>query len=994
MDSKGLQYIYQWKINDWSRLDFDLVHSSPTFIADDCAWCIKLIKTSQKAEHNVAIYLSFEPNSPELPESKNLTTSTPPITTHDLARQVQLVFQIGCNSNSRSKTFPKYSGISSKAIVWFDVDNTMWGDTHFLRGPDLVNYAFNDTISLNIKFKILQKIPKIVLNSLFSCEPFAEDSNSLVDFPKPNQQHPKENQINQNLKPKPTHKNSTSNYNFPISPITIPNIYPNPYSPDNPQVEVYGVVVPKNSPYYKVPYNMFICVYKNSPSPEKNATIPTSPLKNDTQEVKNDTDDALDILDGLGKKDTKRLEAIEKSSSVFHAMLGNGMQESYEKGIWLQYDKNNAIMRIIEYMYYGSCYKLGKSTIENINKLVGSSSNSTNLETENFKKRFKFIGPSSITNYNKRKRKPSYMQKFSTNKSFVDPTSVSTDSSATPGRTIPKVKNISNSQYIHFLDMNTNPTEVNNNTRNANDECENDLGDKINTTNISKVAIAELISTVKCADKYQISGLTDTCWQLIRDLIDNNSIWAIWKLADKLNSIKAKKYCQNFAEANTLDLISSPSFLWADEQTFSNFLSCNKLFIPTKIKQENSINFKFASFLKLCNPQIFENRVLDQHNPNNLGIEEALFLALVKWVVFVPSEKKAIKYFSDKNFWLEKDLVESEDEDAYFSEMESEVKNYSIRLTKKINYSSDEENSLNISEYEFKENHKADIRNFHSGETEEPREKNKNKYRSGRANSVDKLTRRKDTNNINTVYKNTRNIHSTGHLNKRKKDPNLGSEYNPLPISLHRDNNNITDTKVATIPRKESKNSNIEKNDFGKLDYEDSTSSEGSDSVKSIKSKNAFTDRTEETNSAQKFGKTRRLKYSLHRLLPLIRFPLMDKYFLLNVVEQCEPIMNCKAMYKLLLEAYRHHAFNNISSLKSTTSEVRKTRIDDLNNEFIEKLSLDEKLEKNTQNNEPMGHVLEQNTNHSIILPLKSIDSLTLNRFRYRKQDNENPYQK
>ncbi|KAJ2841350.1 hypothetical protein GGI22_007927 [Coemansia erecta] len=51
-------------------------------------------------------------------------------------------------------------------------------------------------------------------------------------------------------------------------------------------------------------------------------------------------------------------------------------------------------------------------------------------------------------------------------------------------------------------------------------------------------------------------------------------------------------------------------------------------------------------------------------------------------------------------------------------------------------------------------------------------------------------------------------------------------------------------------------------------------------------------------------------KEFLATLLPCVRFPMMDKEFLLRVVERNADLMAIPLMKDLLIEAYRFHAFN------------------------------------------------------------------------------------
>ncbi|KAJ2759464.1 hypothetical protein IWQ56_005732, partial [Coemansia nantahalensis] len=97
-------------------------------------------------------------------------------------------------------------------------------------------------------------------------------------------------------------------------------------------------------------------------------------------------------------------------------------------------------------------------------------------------------------------------------------------------------------------------------------------------------------------------------------------------------------------------------------------------------------------------------------------------------------------------------------------------------------------------------------------------------------------------------------------------------------------------------------------------------------------------------------------KRFLPELLPCIRFPMMDKEFLLHVVERNTELMAMPLMKDLLIEAYRFHAFNPPLPTRRSF-ELRATK----------------------------EHAAPAPQYAKIILPLKS-DDLTLSRSQRRKQ--------
>ncbi|KAJ1949540.1 hypothetical protein FBU59_001100 [Linderina macrospora] len=112
-------------------------------------------------------------------------------------------------------------------------------------------------------------------------------------------------------------------------------------------------------------------------------------------------------------------------------------------------------------------------------------------------------------------------------------------------------------------------------------------------------------------------------------------------------------------------------------------------------------------------------------------------------------------------------------------------------------------------------------------------------------------------------------------------------------------------------------------------------------------------------------------KEHLAALLPCIRFPMMDRQFLLSVVERNTELMAMPLMKDLMIEAYRFHAFNP-----------------PVPEEKLERRRASECFAKRETSAMPVEQYAK------IILPLNGTDEYTLSRSQRRKWMMHNPAQK
>ncbi|ORX64896.1 hypothetical protein DL89DRAFT_148192 [Linderina pennispora] len=113
-----------------------------------------------------------------------------------------------------------------------------------------------------------------------------------------------------------------------------------------------------------------------------------------------------------------------------------------------------------------------------------------------------------------------------------------------------------------------------------------------------------------------------------------------------------------------------------------------------------------------------------------------------------------------------------------------------------------------------------------------------------------------------------------------------------------------------------------------------------------------------------------RAKNTYRRYCPCIRFPMMDKQFLLTVVERNSELMAMPLMKDLLIEAYRFHAFNPPAPVEKP--ERRRA------SECFAKRESSTPVEQYAK----------------IILPLNGTDEYTLSRSQRRKWVFQNAAQK
>ncbi|KAJ2103465.1 hypothetical protein GGI16_002975 [Coemansia sp. S142-1] len=111
-------------------------------------------------------------------------------------------------------------------------------------------------------------------------------------------------------------------------------------------------------------------------------------------------------------------------------------------------------------------------------------------------------------------------------------------------------------------------------------------------------------------------------------------------------------------------------------------------------------------------------------------------------------------------------------------------------------------------------------------------------------------------------------------------------------------------------------------------------------------------------------------KQFLNSLLPCIRFPMMDKNFLLRVVERDTDLMALPMMKDLLIEAYRFHAFN-----------PPQVKVEPAMRDGNRRSSECYAKREYAANTTPVVYA-------KIILPLNTTDELTLSRSQRRKHHN------
>ncbi|ORX71108.1 hypothetical protein DL89DRAFT_321541 [Linderina pennispora] len=136
----NLQYVYRWRIGQWSSLAPCVEHNSPPFDADGLCWVFKLFKGRTRNPQALALYLAVHESSADR--------------LRQMRKKLDISFTLE-NLQARSLSFNKYP---APITVWVDSNYSTWGDDKFIDLADMNSFLNDDTACLVVRFHVRETI--------------------------------------------------------------------------------------------------------------------------------------------------------------------------------------------------------------------------------------------------------------------------------------------------------------------------------------------------------------------------------------------------------------------------------------------------------------------------------------------------------------------------------------------------------------------------------------------------------------------------------------------------------------------------------------------------------------------------------------------------------------------------------------------------------------------------------------------------------------------
>ncbi|KAI9468335.1 hypothetical protein BX667DRAFT_503320 [Coemansia mojavensis] len=298
----NIQYVYRWRIGQWSALAPCVEHNSPAFDADGLRWVFKLFKGRTRSPNELALYLAVHDAEERLTQVR---------------KKVDIAFTLE-NQSTRGLDYSKYA---TPITVWVDAVYSTWGDDRFIGLADMEGFVADDTACLVVRFRVRETVqvraptaqpsPAIAVyvpdriaapfNQLLKSARFSDiqlelcDSAALLLSPGPNR---------------------TSRAGLGINATG----HPTP-DPDTPQCIT---PMPTNCCPRALPYAQRNRIGSSPPPP-------------------------------AGPRYHAHKAILMAVSPVFEAMFSNGMRETHEKVVQVWDVTPRAFERMLEYAYTRSC---------------------------------------------------------------------------------------------------------------------------------------------------------------------------------------------------------------------------------------------------------------------------------------------------------------------------------------------------------------------------------------------------------------------------------------------------------------------------------------------------------------------------------------------------------------------------------------------------------------------------------------------------------------
>ncbi|KAJ1723952.1 hypothetical protein LPJ53_001708 [Coemansia erecta] len=140
MSPGNLQYVYRWRIGQWSTLAPCIEHNSPAFDADGLRWVFKLFKGRARNPRDLALYLAVHESTTDRLQQ--------------LKKKVDVSFTLE-NQRTRGLDYNKYT---TPITVWVDSAYSTWGDDKFISLDDMDSFILDDMTCLVVRFHVRETV--------------------------------------------------------------------------------------------------------------------------------------------------------------------------------------------------------------------------------------------------------------------------------------------------------------------------------------------------------------------------------------------------------------------------------------------------------------------------------------------------------------------------------------------------------------------------------------------------------------------------------------------------------------------------------------------------------------------------------------------------------------------------------------------------------------------------------------------------------------------
>ncbi|KAJ2777633.1 hypothetical protein GGI15_004444, partial [Coemansia interrupta] len=341
MSPGNLQYVYRWRIGQWSTLAPCIEHNSPAFDADGLRWVFKLFKGRARNPQDLALYLAVHESTTDRLQQ--------------LKKKVDISFTLE-NQRTRGLDYNKYT---TPITVWVDSAYSTWGDDKFIGLDDMDSFILDDMTCLVVRFHVRETVYE-------GPTPTAQPSPAIAVYVPEKISAP----FNQLLK-----SARFSDIQFELRDSSALLLSPGPHSaPYTKQ----GLLSPRNSGDFqnaapgdalRIGYNSIDNVLEQGGQPSP----PNSSPDGDSRPLCVTPMPGNCYARAMPYANHKRIGGAEPAqppsgpryhahkailmaiSPVFEAMFSNGMRETFEKTVEVWDVTPRAFERMLEFAYTHAC---------------------------------------------------------------------------------------------------------------------------------------------------------------------------------------------------------------------------------------------------------------------------------------------------------------------------------------------------------------------------------------------------------------------------------------------------------------------------------------------------------------------------------------------------------------------------------------------------------------------------------------------------------------